>query len=112
MDKLSELGYITYSLDKQTKKPSYTIKDWVVECSGKACADGAVYATDGYGFLCLPRNITQRLADTHYVFEESDAWLDLWCHTVWHRAAGDFHRAGAHSKVLQIKVKPPTEESA
>ncbi len=36
--------------------------------------------------LCLPRNITQRLADQHYTFGESDAWLDLWCHTVW---AGD-----------------------
>jgi len=83
MDTLTELGYISYTLDKATKKLSYTIKDWVVECSGAACADGAIYATDGYGFLCLPRNITQRLVDTQYQFEESDAWLDLWCHTVW-----------------------------
>ena len=54
-----------------------------MECSGVACADGAIYATGGYGFLCLPRNITQRLVDSQYQFEESDAWLDLWCHTVW-----------------------------
>jgi len=53
MDALTELGYISYTLDKQTKKLSYTIKDWVVECSGAACADGAIYTTDGYGFLCL-----------------------------------------------------------
>jgi len=49
MEKLSELGYISYTLDKATKKLNYTIKDWVVECSGAACADGAIYATDGYG---------------------------------------------------------------
>ena len=44
--------------------------------------DGAVYATEGYGFLCLPRSITERLAVKQTKFEESDAWLDLWCHTV------------------------------
>lgn len=44
--------------------------------------NGTVYATDGFGFLCLPRNITQRLAEERYIFDEADAWLDLWCHTV------------------------------
>jgi len=83
MDSLTEMGYIHYTLDQATKKLSYTIKDWVVECSGAACADGTFYATDGYGCLCLPRNITQRLVEAQYQFEESDAWLDLWCHTVW-----------------------------
>jgi len=83
MDSLTEMGYISYALDKATKKLSYTVKDWVVECSGAACADGAVYAIDGYGFLCLPRNITQRLVNARYLFGEADAWLDLWCHTVW-----------------------------
>ena len=83
MEKLSALGYISYTLDSKTKKFSYTIKDWVVECSGAACADGVIYATDGHSFLCLPRNITQRLVEAQYAFEESDAWLDLWCHTVW-----------------------------
>jgi len=83
MDRLAEHGYLTYSLDSKTKKLSYTIKDWVVECSGEACSDGAIYATDGFGFLCLPRSITQRLTDSHHKFGESDAWLDLWCHTVW-----------------------------
>jgi hypothetical protein len=77
------MGYIDYAIEKGAKKLSYIVKDWVVECSGVACADGAIYATDGYGFLCLPRNITQRLADAQYQFKESDAWLDLWCHTVW-----------------------------
>jgi len=70
-------------LDKKTKKLTYQITDWVVKCSGKECMDGAVYGTEGYGFLCLPRNITERLAQQNYKFEEADAWLDLWCHTVW-----------------------------
>ena len=82
MDTLSRLGYIKYELDPHTKKLTYLITDWVVECSGEECMDGNVYASNGYGFLCLPRNITQRLADNNYTFEESDAWLDLWCHTV------------------------------
>lgn len=83
MDELQSLGYIEYTLDPVTKKLDYYIKDWVVKCSGAECMDGAVYTTDGYGFLCLPRSITQRLAEQSYIFAESDAWLDLWCHTTW-----------------------------
>lgn len=82
LDKLSELGYITYTLDEKTKKLTYKITDWVVKYSVEECLTGTVYTTDGYGFLCLPRNITERLAEKQYIFEESDAWLDLWCHTV------------------------------
>lgn len=44
--------------------------------------NGNVYTTDGYGFLCVPRNITERLVEQNYTFDEADAWLDLWCHTV------------------------------
>ena len=91
MDKLAALGYIEYDLDPKTKKLTYQIKDWVVQCSGAPCMGaGAVYATPGYGFLCLPRNITQRLAEAHYHFDETDAWLDLWCHTVWQEPANAF----------------------
>ena len=82
MQKLSELGFISYSLDCETKKLSYTILDWVVKCSGKECMDGNIYTTERYGFLCLPRTITNRLVEHKYIFEEADAWLDLWCHTV------------------------------
>lgn len=90
MDTLSRFGYIRYTLDEKTKKLEYVVTDWVVKCSGAECMSGAVYATDGYGFLCLPRNITQRLADQHYTFGESDAWLDLWCHTVWQETGNAF----------------------
>lgn len=82
LDMLSNLGYISYTLDEKTKKLTYKICDWVVKCSGAECMDGNVYTTQGYGFLCLPRNITERLSKENYIFEESDSWLDLWCHTV------------------------------
>ena len=29
-------------------------------------------------------------ADQHYTFGESDAWLDLWCHTVWQETGNVF----------------------
>lgn len=90
MNTLQRFGYIRYTLDKKTKKLEYTITDWVVKCSGAECLNGAVYATDGYGFLCLPRSITQRLVEQHYTFGESDAWLDLWCHTVWQDSSNAF----------------------
>lgn len=90
MNTLSRFGYIRYTLDEKTKKLEYAVTDWVVKCSGTECMSGTVYATDGYGFLCLPRNITQRLADQHYTFGESDAWLDLWCHTVWQETGNAF----------------------
>ncbi len=82
MDQLSQLGYITYSIDEKTKHLVYQITDWVVKCAGEECLGKTVYAIDGYGFLCLPRKITERLAEQHYIFNEADAWLDLWCHTV------------------------------
>ena len=91
MDTLADLGYITYSLDTKTKKLTYQVTDWVVRCSGEPCMGReAVYATEGYGFLCLPRNVTQRLAERHYQFAEADAWLDLWCHTVWQESSNAF----------------------
>lgn len=82
LDTLAKLGYLTCELDTKTKKLTYQIRDWVANCTGEACMGKAVYATDGYGFLCLPRGITGRLAAQQYRFEEADAWLDLWCHTV------------------------------
>lgn len=82
IEKLQQLGYVRYKLDQDTKKFTYQITDWVQKCSGAACMKGTVYTTEGYGFLCIPRNITERLVKEHYIFEEADAWLDLWCHTV------------------------------
>ena len=83
LDRLEQLGYLEYSLDMVTKKLTYRITDWVVKCSGNECMDGTAYPVNEYGFLCLPRNITERLVEQEYIFEEADAWLDLWCHTTY-----------------------------
>ena len=82
MEKLSKLGYIRYTLDLETRKLSYKISDWVVECCGKECEKDNVYATNDFGFVCVPRDITERLVKAGYEFEESDAWIDLWVHTI------------------------------
>ena len=81
LDALKDMEYISYTLE-ETKKLTYRITDWVVECSGGECTDGTVNATPGHGFLCMPRNITERLVTQGCVFEEADALLDLWCHSV------------------------------
>lgn len=82
LEKLLQLGYLHYELNPKTKRLTYQISDWVIKCSGEECMSGTVYATDGYGFLCLPRDITDRLVEMNYKFDEADAWLDLWCHTI------------------------------
>ena len=33
--------------------------------------DGNIYTTERYGFLCLPRTITNRLVEHKYIFEEA-----------------------------------------
>lgn len=79
---LNEIGLVKFSLDPNTKHLIYHVSDWIVEYSGAMCIPGAVYTTPGYGFLCVPRNLTEKLIHQNYVFEDSDAWLDLWLHTV------------------------------
>ena len=79
---LADLGYVSYELNEDTKRLTYRISDWVLDRCGTECIPGAVYTTPGYGFMCVPRNITDRLINQKHEFEDSDAWLDLWCHTV------------------------------
>ena len=83
LNDLQNMGYLTYTLDRQTKQLTYRITDWVTKCSGAPCEEGAVYASTGYGFIGMPRDITQHLVDQGYKFEPGDAFLDLWCHTVY-----------------------------
>ena len=90
MDKLAARGFINYHIDTSTRKLTYEISDWVIQCSGAECMEGTIYTTEGYGFLCMPRNITERLFTQHYVFEEADAWLDLWCHTTFEDRSNAF----------------------
>ncbi len=83
LNMLQELGYINYEIEKDTRKLTLSITDWVMECCGEECQDDNVYATNDYGFLCVPRDITERLVEKGYKFEEADAWLDIWVHTVY-----------------------------
>ncbi len=83
LNRLQDLGYIDYEIEKDTKKLTLFITDWVMECCGEECQNDNVYATNDYGFLCVPRDITERLVEKGYKFEEADAWLDLWVHTVY-----------------------------
>lgn len=83
LKRLQEMGYLRYTLDPGTKKLEYRLTDWVAACTGEACRSQGVYAYEGQGFLCLPRALPDRLVKQHAVFEEADALLDLWCHTVW-----------------------------
>ena len=77
MNELQSLGYISYNLEAGTKKLSYEITDWVQKYSGSEAGCGTVYATEGFGFICTPRAITDRLVLGKRTFDESDAWLDL-----------------------------------
>ena len=79
--KLEQLGFLSWTLDPSTKKLSYSLSDWLVRFSGAECPDGAAYTTEGYGFVCVSREITQKLVEHNYIFEDADALLDLWCHT-------------------------------
>lgn len=62
LDELVRLGLVSYTIDNRTKKLELTLPDWVHNCDGSECMSNSVYVTEGYGFLCIPRNITERLA--------------------------------------------------
>lgn len=83
MNELEDLGYVSYSYNRNNKKITYQITDWISRCSGPECTDGTVYATEGYGFVGVPRNLLDRLNSHNRKYNESDAWLDLWCHTTY-----------------------------
>lgn len=40
------------------------------------------YVSDGSGYICIPRNLTERLVKKHYIFDDADAFYDLYLHTV------------------------------
>ena len=107
---LERLGFLSWSLDPSTKKLSYTLSDLLVRFCGAECPDGAVCATEGYGFVCVSREITQRLSDRNYKFEEADAWLDLWCHTTVNDPANAFSflaptvQYGKYSTILTLET--------
>ncbi len=95
MHELEDLGLIKFTLDERTRKMTYEILDWVPLCSGPDITDGNVYATEGFGFFGVPRNLTERLIDNGREFDEADAWVDLWCHTVYRDYGNAFSFLGA-----------------
>ena len=111
MDELQMLGYITYTLEPSTKILTYRITDWIVKYSGAECSEGDnIYTTPDYGFLCMPRNITHRLVEMGHKFGEADAWLDLWCHTVFRDKGNAFSflapavQYGKYGSVLTLET--------
>ena len=90
LEKLSEYGYIDYAWDRNTKRFSYSVKDWVSVGETGQNSTGRFYVTDRYGFLCIPRTLADRLVDRKVVFGEADAWIDLWCQTVWRDSCNVF----------------------
>jgi hypothetical protein len=73
LQQLSDLGYLSFELDTKTKLLTYRVTDYELDYCGAPCDSGAVYTTPGYGFLCVPRSITERLTAQYYIFNEADA---------------------------------------
>ena len=75
LEQLSSHGYLSYELNSETKQLSYRITDWEMDHCGSECESGNVYTTPGYGFLCVPRRIAEKLLSLpYYKYEESDAF--------------------------------------
>lgn len=66
LEQLSSHGYLSYELNLETMQLTYRITDWEMDHCGSECESGNVYTTPGYGFLCVPRRITERLLSLHY----------------------------------------------
>lgn len=65
----------------QTTKSQYS----QIQNTSKKC-----YVNDNRGFIFLPRNLTKRLVDNKYKFDDGDAFLDVWLHTVYHESLQPF----------------------
>ena len=81
MNRLAALDLIRYEIRPKSKKLTYTVTEWIVGSRKVTGEKGVACATDGYGFVQMPRNLPERLIGKHFIFQEADAWIDLWCHT-------------------------------
>lgn len=76
MHELENLGYLEFTHDLKSKQITYKINDWVHSCGGAECEQGTVYVTNGYGFLAMPRTITERLTANNRIFDEAEhGWI-------------------------------------
>ena len=78
---LSDLDLISFDYNRENKHLTYMICQSVYS---NDCVQTRypIYAFNNCGFLRIPRRLTEVLIKRNYKFEEADAWLDLWCHTV------------------------------
>ena len=74
LEQLSSHGYLSYELNPETKQLTYRITDWESDHCGSECESGNVYTTPGYGFLCVPRRITERLLSLQY-YKSTHFWI-------------------------------------
>ncbi len=79
---LSDLDLISYNYTPENKYLWYKITDYISTGGLATEKENSVYVRDGSCFIRIPRGLTNRLIGRGYVFEEADAWLDLWSHTV------------------------------
>ena len=80
LEELSNWGLLEYEYDPKSKRLSYHISQ--TQRIAVPTQGIPIYARE-QGFLCVPRTLTQPLIQAGYVFEEIDAWLDLWIHTIY-----------------------------
>lgn len=80
LEDLSDWGLLEYDYNPKSKRLSYRILQ--TQHAAVPPQGTPAYARE-QGFLCLPRTLTQPLIQAGYVFEETDAWLDLWIHTIY-----------------------------
>ena len=79
LEDLSDWGMLEYDYNPKSKRLSYRILQ--TQHAAVPAQGVPIYARE-QGFLCVPRTLTQPLIQAGYVFEEIDAWLDLWIHTI------------------------------
>jgi hypothetical protein len=79
---LSDLDLISFDYNRENKHLTYMIRRTVCSDKDRVQHGYPVYAFNNCGFLRIPRRLTDVLIKRNYKFEEADAWLDIWCHTV------------------------------
>lgn len=76
--------YISDNYDNLSQSEIENLQRYAIEYNEKC------YVNDNSGFICVPRNLTQRLVDTGYVFNDADAFYDLYLNTVFNYGYNPF----------------------
>lgn len=88
LDELQALGYIKVSVQKKVYTVTVSEPDFCPDM--KHNERSCVYATSGYGFFFVRRNLGDRLAESGYKFAPADALIDLWLHTTYEEKTNIF----------------------